>query len=334
MYNDDKLIAETIKLYSGDVDIFISIVEPAGFPSGIISSNMKPRPAYKLFWETLKGLDSKQQNKILQALAKDKTGSKILNGLASEMLGTDKGSQENDLEPTQTSELAEPKAEYDLPQNVQLKMKQAERLLWLSVRPRWKFPPCKHAAAVHCAGVASAGITARAMWSNSTFLLDQINTRVSELRVEERHVEEKLEEHYHILHVLRNMLGFLIEKRSGARLKAQNVLAKSTSKLPGGQAILKDTLNKMGSALEQETDRMKKLLNQIKKDRRRDWSSQIQLRLQESYENLKQPCEGFNDIVDRFHALVELAETDWVQDSEAIREVTQCKPQDDRKCST
>lgn len=74
---ESALIAELTRLYP-DLELFLSVVYPSGFPQGVITLRMPPKVAYMNFVHNMRGLKRRQLTTIFAALKKDKPASKVI----------------------------------------------------------------------------------------------------------------------------------------------------------------------------------------------------------------------------------------------------------------
>ncbi len=87
-YTEQDVIRELVRLYDDDVQGFLAVVLPAGFPGGKISDTMQPAAAYQKFCVIMRGLESSRRSRIVKALIDDdKQGSEVLNGISESTFG-------------------------------------------------------------------------------------------------------------------------------------------------------------------------------------------------------------------------------------------------------
>jgi hypothetical protein len=80
---EQKVIDELTHLYSMDIDYFLAIVYPAGFPQGMLTHHAPPKATFLGFVHALRGCLNESKASIYNALSNDKPASEILRVAAS-----------------------------------------------------------------------------------------------------------------------------------------------------------------------------------------------------------------------------------------------------------
>ena len=77
LITETVIIDELVYLYDEKVGYFLSVVQPAGLPGGVVAINVTPKEVYRSFILTVRGLTDEQNATIFTALFRDRPGSEV-----------------------------------------------------------------------------------------------------------------------------------------------------------------------------------------------------------------------------------------------------------------